>query len=266
MIKHTVLFIVALGAIAWLVSGDFFREPLQQPNLSSTRDSTATIPTADSQATPLSSSEQSRQVGLEPPAAAIIDLKPGDIVYQRGDFVERRLVVTECYPETLSAYTDEGLVTMAVPRCEKELRYLHPYGDLDRSSLTKLAEYDGAAALILAEKLAAERPNDDRVTRLFIHAFALSNEPQVFEALFDYAAGHGLVYENGELDKARAANSYVWSRIGDRAGFRDISDVDAYREALVEAGASIDALDQTVERIASLINSESTKFNGEALL
>ncbi len=273
MIQKAAILALLLGALFWFYSR--VDSPSPVPDLgrvSTTSDSTAltdvdaAAPDVSAAAPDVSVDDQTNYQSVEPPAVTQLDLQPGDVIYQRGDFVERRLVVTECYPETLSAYTDEGLVTMAVPRCEKELQYLHPYGDMDRDSLTKLAEYDGAAALILAEKLAVEKPDDSRVTRLFVHAFALSNEPQAFEALFDYAGGHGLVYTNGELDKARAANSYIWSQIGDRAGLRDSGDVDAYREALLEAGIDMDSLDQTVERIASLINSQSTKFNGESLL
>jgi len=179
----------------------------------------------------------------------------GEALELPSALVGKRTILENCQDVAVTAETDSGRETLATTKCDRVLRFDEPYDSMSRIELGILAETDAVAAIVLADRLAQKYGSGvEIVTRMYLHALALSAHPDAFESLYNYVnGGHGVVYTNGELNVARTADAYVWSRVGNNFGYTSDDMVEVYRRALVEQGYQADELEQQVEHWTTAI-------------
>jgi hypothetical protein len=175
--------------------------------------------------------------------------KDGDVVEFSSALIGKRAILENCHDVAVTAETAYGRETLTTTKCDQVLRFDEPYDSMSRIELEILAETDAAAATVLADRLAQKHgAGVEIVTRVYLHALALSAHPDAFESLYNYVnGGHGVVYTNGELNVSRAADAYVWSRVGNNFGYTTDDMVEVYRQALVEQGRKPDELEPEVD-------------------
>ena len=175
--------------------------------------------------------------------------KDGDAIEMSNDLVGKRAVLENCHEIAVTADTDLGRETLSTTKCDQAIRFDEPYDSMSKVELEILAETDAVAAIVLADRLAQKHGSGvEIVTRLYLHALALSAHPDAFEALYNYVnGGHGVVYTNGELNVPRTADAYIWTRVGNNFGYTTDDMVDVYRMALVDQGLEPDKLEPNVE-------------------
>ena len=173
----------------------------------------------------------------------------GDVVELSSALIGKRAILENCHDVAVTAETAYGRETLTTTKCDQVLRFDEPYDSMSRIELEILAETDAAAATVLADRLAQKHgAGVEIVTRVYLHALALSAHPDAFESLYNYVnGGHGVVYTNGELNVSRAADAYVWSRVGNNFGYTTDDLVEVYRQALVEQGRKPDELELEVD-------------------
>ena len=128
--------------------------------------------------------------------------KEGELISESGDFVIKQVHVRDCRIITRKVISDSGESFENVQHCDQVETVKHPYSELSEEQLRPLAETDGAAALILAERLDKRMPaGSEIVDSLYVHALVLTGEEQVFTALFDHmTGGAGIVVTEAGLE------------------------------------------------------------------
>jgi len=181
--------------------------------------------------------------------------KNGDVIDLSSALIGKRAILENCHDVAITAVTDSGREAVTTTQCDTVLRFDEPYDSMSKIELEALAEIDAAAATVLADRLAQVQGSGvEVVTRLYLHALALSAHPDAFESLFNYVnGGHGVVYTNGELNVAKTADAYVWSRVGNNFGYTTDDTVEVYRSALFERGYQPGELEQVVDHWTTVI-------------
>jgi len=181
--------------------------------------------------------------------------KDGDTIELSSALIGKRAILENCHDIAITAVTDSGREAVTTTQCDTVLRFDEPYDSMSRIELEALAETDAAAATVLADRLAQINGSGvEIVTRLYLHALALSAHPDAFESLYNYVnGGHGVVYTNGELNIAKTADAYVWSRVGNNFGYATDDMVEVYRAALLEQGYQPGELEQVVDHWTTVI-------------
>ena len=181
--------------------------------------------------------------------------KNGDVVELSSALIGKRAILENCHAIAVTAITDSGREAVTTTQCDTVLRFDEPYDSMSRIELEVLAETDAAAATVLADRLAQKHGSGvEIVTRLYLHALALSAHPDAFESLYNYVnGGHGVVYTDGELNGEKTADAYVWSRVGNNFGYTTDDMVEVYRTALLEQGYQTGELEQVVEHWTTVI-------------
>ncbi len=189
----------------------------------------------------------------------------GELISEKGDFVVKQVHAINCRMLTRKTISDAGESFENVQHCDRVESYDHPYGQLTEDQLRSLAQSDGAAAFILAERLDKRLPHgSDIVVRLYIQALALSGEDQAFVALFDHmTGGAGIVKSENGIDIDHVANSFIWASIGDRLGYDTADEAERYASALIAAGLDLDVLDSQASQWASAIAKQRQTTTGE---
>ncbi len=174
---------------------------------------------------------------IPPDSPAKLGYEEGEVLSSWGDFVPMRKVYENCKDVQQPVVQEGGgIVYVDTEECETNVYVDHAYGDLPTTALRELAKSDGAAALILGDRLQRTLPGrPEIVQRLYVHAFALSAEPQAFDALVDYQDAT-LSYENGQLAVDDTVRGWIWARIGQELGLRDQKDVQWFADALADVG------------------------------
>jgi|SRR6056297_112309 len=192
------------------------------------------------------------------------DFAEGEVVAQWGDFVPMQIVNENCRDVEIPVARNGGIEHVYSVECERNHYVDHAYGDLPTSALRELAKTDGAAALILGDRLQRTLPGrPEIVQRLYVHSFVLTGEEQTFDALVDYQYG-GVVKNNGELDVDRAVTGWIWARIGQELGLRSRSEVGHYADALADVGITdLSPAEEHVEEWLDDLNNRRMAATGE---
>ncbi|MDJ0917197.1 MAG: hypothetical protein QNJ05_05485 [Woeseiaceae bacterium] len=262
--------IAAFGATLWLV---FNSDDLEDENSRSTdvaitatevsdASSTASVDIKpDAKSNRSSDSEPEDQASNEETKG---DFEEGELVAEWGDFVPMRVVNENCRDTQVPVLRQGGIEYIETVECERNRYIDHAYAELPTNALRELAEYDGAAAFILAQRLSDDfGGRHEIVQRLYVHAFVLSGEQQAFDALYDYQNG-ALVRTNGELDLDRAINGWIWSRIGEELGYKTQDDVEAFESALAELNIESEYPEQEVREWIEELNARRMAALGES--
>lgn len=194
------------------------------------------------------------------------DFAEGEVVAQWGDFVPMRIVNENCRDVEIPVARNGGIEQVYSVECERNHYVDHAYGDLPTSALRELARTDGAAALILGDRLQRTLPGrPEIVQRLYVHSFVLTGEEQAFDALVDYQSG-AVVQSDGELDVDRAVTGWIWARIGEELGLRSRSEVEHYADALAAVGfTDLSPAEEHVEKWLDDLNNRRMAATGEGL-
>jgi len=192
------------------------------------------------------------------------DFAEGEVVAQWGDFVPMQIVNENCRDVEIPVARNGGIEHVYSVECERNHYVDHAYGDLPTSALRELAKTDGAAALILGDRLQRTLPGrPEIVQRLYVHSFVLTGEEQTFDALVDYQYG-GVVKNNGELDVDRAVTGWIWARIGQELGLRSRTEVGHYADALADVGITdLSPAEEHVEEWLDDLNNRRMAATGE---
>jgi hypothetical protein len=179
----------------------------------------------------------------------------GDVTELSNALIGKRATLENCHDVAITAVTNSGREAVTTTQCDTVLRFDEPYDSMSKIELEALAEIDAAAATVLADRLAQNHGSGvEIVTRLYLHALALSAHPDAFESLYNYVnGGHGVVYTNGELNVEKTADAYVWSRVGNNFGYTTDDMVEVYRTALLERGYQTGELEQVVDHWTTVI-------------
>ncbi|MEM8984967.1 MAG: hypothetical protein AAGC71_18300, partial [Pseudomonadota bacterium] len=169
---------------------------------------------------------------------ASVLMTEGFVITEVGDYLKSRVVHRNCRDEAYQARTSEGLVSGTTRVCDKVREYDHAYDLLDTAALGELAKTDGIAALMFAEKMQREwGMTDERLVPLYIHAFALSAEPQAFRSLRNVASqGAAIRYQDGVLNVDQLERSYIWSRVGELVNVEHADSQTYYAPYFEQAG------------------------------
>lgn len=98
---------------------------------------------------------------------------------------------------------------------------LHEYANYSIEELKAIAEYDGAAAIILAHKLGAV--DHDEAKEWALRAFLLTKDPHAFHMVTQFSGVHigESIRADGTLDRVQAEQAYVWLKMGHLMGVGD---------------------------------------------
>ncbi|MEM1261938.1 MAG: hypothetical protein AAGH76_06060 [Pseudomonadota bacterium] len=210
--------------------------------------------------------ESERQRALYHASVLMTD---GFVITETGDYLTARVVHRNCRDEAYQVRTSEGSVGGTKRVCDKVWEYDHAYDLLDTAALGELAKTDGIAALMFAEKMQREwGMTDERLVPLYIHAFALSAEPQAFRALKNVASqGAAIRSRDGALDVDQLKRSYIWSRVGELVNLENTNSQQYYAPYFQTAGIeSTDRLDAIALEIATQLHNRHQTLTGEGLL
>jgi hypothetical protein len=102
----------------------------------------------------------------------------------------------------------------------------HEYARYTRQQLETIAGFDGAAAIILANRLGAS--DLEAAKRWALRGFLLTGDPYAFHMASVYSGVQvGAQFDaDGELDRSAAEEAYIWLRIGHELGVAERGKVD----------------------------------------
>ena len=108
----------------------------------------------------------------------------------------------------------------------------HEYARYTRQQLETIAGFDGAAAIILANRLGAT--DLESAKRWAVQGFLLTGDPYAFHMASLYSGVEVGAQFNaaGELDRRAAEEAYIWLKIGHELGVADAGKVDAQARIL----------------------------------
>ena len=256
------LAIVAFAGALWTALPNQESESDQKAAATTTPSAPAREAGATRTTTPAAGDAKRRaeHTGYEPQAA---DFSEGEVVLEWGDFVAMRIVNENCRDVLVPVLRQGGIEYEPSVECDRNLYIDHAYADLPTDALRKLAEQDGAAALILADRLSEHLVGrHEPIQRLYVHAFILSAEQQAFDALYDYQNG-GLVRTNDELDIDRAINGWIWSRVGEELGYRGAEEVRAFEMALSAENIDLAQAQEEVHKWIDELNARRMSAVGQ---
>lgn len=97
----------------------------------------------------------------------------------------------------------------------------HEYATYTRQQLETIADFDGAAAIILANRLGATDRESAR--RWAVRGFLLTGDPYAFHmaTLYSGVQVGARLTADGDLDAKAAEEAYIWLRIGHELGVGD---------------------------------------------
>jgi hypothetical protein len=114
----------------------------------------------------------------------------------------------------------------------------HEYARYTRQQLETIAGFDGAAAIILANRIGASDLEADleAAKRWAVQGFLLTGDPYAFHMASVYSGVQvGAQFDaDGELDRSAAEEAYIWLKIGHELGVADRSKVDAQARILTD--------------------------------
>jgi hypothetical protein len=110
----------------------------------------------------------------------------------------------------------------------------HEYARYTRQQLETIAGFDGAAAIILANRLGAT--DLEAARRWAVQGFLLTGDPYAFHMASVYSGVQvGARFDtNGELDRSAAEEAYIWLKIGHELGVADGSRVNEQARILAD--------------------------------
>ncbi len=110
----------------------------------------------------------------------------------------------------------------------------HEYARYTRRQLETIAGFDGAAAIILANRLG--RTDLEAAKRWAVQGFLLTGDPYAFHMASVYSGVHvGAQFDvDGELDRKAAEEAYIWLKIGHELGVADRSSLDEQVRVLTD--------------------------------
>ena len=151
---------------------------------------------------------------------------------------------------------DSGCVTRPIAQ--------HEYENYSVEELTAIAEYDGAAAIVLANKLAASDTGEAR--QWAMHAFLLTKDPYAFYMASTLAGAYPgeTTDAKGNLDASAAQRAYVWLKVGYMLGVNDGADLGTQEMILDRHGyLDRDKLDLIVAARVERLTSRRAELTGE---
>jgi hypothetical protein len=110
----------------------------------------------------------------------------------------------------------------------------HEYARYTRQQLETIASFDGAAAIILANRLGVS--DLEAAKRWAVQGFLLTGDPYAFHMASVYSGVQvGAQFDaDGELDRSAAEEAYIWLKIGHELGVADRSKVDEQARILTD--------------------------------
>ena len=151
--------------------------------------------------------------------------------------------------------------------CRREPVALHEYAEYTDEQLETLSAFDGAAAIVLANRLGASDWSEAR--RYAARGFVLTGDPYAFHMAQQFSGvSTGALYDsNGKLDMTSARRAYLWVRLGYELGVNDAATLDYQASILNQHGlhdlsdldAAVDAERQRVENVRLQLVGEGFK-------
>lgn len=140
---------------------------------------------------------------------------------------------------------------------------LHEYSNYTIEELKQIAEYDGAAAIILADKLGAVDFEEAKLWAL--RAFLLTKDPYAFQMVTNYSGVSvgETVNANGQLKTAEAEQAYIWLKMGHLLGVGDAADLGQQEMILDRHEVSgRERLDRIAEARVEQLNTKRLELTG----
>lgn len=138
----------------------------------------------------------------------------------------------------------------------------HPYASLTDKELEGIAEYDGAAAIILAIRVA--RTSFDDAKPWAARGFLLTGDPYAYHMIMTYNdVRSGFTLIDGKIDTDSAKEAYLWLATGHRLGVVDASRSEYQASVLRDHGVDgIGDLDAIAQKRETLYRSKRVEMTG----
>ncbi len=126
--------------------------------------------------------------------------------------------------------------------CTRQPVALHEYAEYTDEQLRALSAFDGAAAIVLANRLGETDWSEAR--RYAARGFVLTGDPYAFHMARQFSGvSRGASFDrDGKLDLASARRAYLWARLGYELGVNDAASLDYQASILHQHG--VDDLSQ----------------------
>ncbi len=120
--------------------------------------------------------------------------------------------------------------------CRREPVALHEYAEYTDEQLKTLSAFDGAAAIVLANRLGASDWSQAR--KYAARGFVLTGDPYAFHMAQQFSGvSTGAFYDrDGKLDMTSARRAYLWVRLGYELGVNDAATLDYQASVLHQHG------------------------------
>ena len=148
--------------------------------------------------------------------------------------------------------------------CRREPVALHEYAEYTDEQLKTLSAFDGAAAIVLANRLGGADWEEAR--RYAARGFVLTGDPYAFHMAqqFSGVTTGALFDRDGSLDITSARRAYLWVRLGYELGVNDAAVLDYQASILNEHGLhDLSDLDAAVETERRRIEAARLHLVGE---
>ncbi|MEM7611219.1 MAG: hypothetical protein AAF270_06055 [Pseudomonadota bacterium] len=153
---------------------------------------------------------------------------------------------------------DKGQQCMPLPLPQ------HEYARYSNDELKIIAEYDGAAAIILAARIAPE--SFEEAAPWAVRGFLLTGDPFAYRMVMQLQSVElGQTYAEGRFDSAAAEHAYVWLKMGHLLGVTEAGELQRQTSVLQQHGISdISHLDIAARDGADGMQQQRVKLTGSA--